>query len=127
MDTPHIDDLSPDQIAELQSLVDGQPSEEDLFRAIGRSLGAAASGEPPEERGRNAVRRLLGQVQKGICANAGVRSFCENANVIDSMQVVIAIAGGLVASKFDGVNPLLVACLVARVGVRRLCSGEWKP
>jgi hypothetical protein len=69
----------------------------------------------------------LGDIRKSVCLNGPVRSFCENANVIDSMQVVIAIAGGLVAAKFDGVNPLLVACLVARVGVRKMCSGDWTP
>jgi hypothetical protein len=124
---PNAEKLSQEQVADItQRLSQGQ-TEADLFEEIGKSLGPGAAGEAPEERGRQAVRRMIPRIRAAVCQNEGLKSFCENPNVVDETHVLIAIAGALMTAHFGGVNPVLLAFLIGRIGLRKMCSGEWKP
>jgi hypothetical protein len=127
MSIPNAEHVSAEQLTEIEQLSKKSPSDEELFREVGRSLGPGATGESPEERGRAAVKRLLRDIRAATCANHALRVFCEDPNTIDATQIVVAISGALIAAGFAGINPVLIAYLVARIGLRKVCENEWKP
>ena len=100
-------------------------TEGELYHRIGLSLGPGAGGEPPEQRGRWALQRRLGDLRNALCENAKLRSYCDSANASDLTATAAAIAGGLIAVHFAGINPILVACLIARIGLRTICAETW--
>lgn len=120
---PYAENLRPPVIDELVDLVAGAPDESALFKALGESLGASATGDDPEERGRAVFRRRLGEIRLTVCGNATLKAYWTNPNVSDMTSIATSIAGALVASHFAGLNVVLVAALVARMGFRSLCSG----
>ena len=119
------DGLSPSDRAALEELLATHASAESGYAALGRELGASATGEDPEERGRAAFQRRLIEIQASVCASDRVRQYCSDPNYADATSVAALVAGALVASHFSGLNVLLVACVCARLGLRNICQAAW--
>lgn len=119
--------LSQEQKDNIISYLYSYQSESDLFALLGRSLGAAATGEPPEERGRNTFRRRLNDIKSILCNNIHLRNFCNDPNIRDITQIAICVVEALLeADKILGLDPIIVGCLISRVGLRYICDDEWK-
>ncbi len=108
--------------AELQRILDAGMDEAQLMRALGETLGAEAIGDDPEERGRAVFRRRLEEIRGVICGNEVLRSYWSNPNVSDATSIAVSVAGAFVASSFSGINVVLVAALVTRIGLRSICK-----
>jgi len=118
---PFSEHITQAEADELDRLLTAISDEASGFEALGRSLGAAAAGEDAEERGRSAFRRRIGEIRAALCANAAIKGYCSNPTVSDSTSIAVAIAGGLTAAHFSGLNVFLVAALVTRIGLREVC------
>lgn len=101
-------------------------TEKDFFALLGRSLGGAASGEPPEERGKNAFRRRLVEIKSAVCSDVRINSFCEDTNTQDITQLAIIIIETLLGVNFTGLDPIILGCLITRIGLRNICKNELK-
>ena len=117
--------LSPELLDELKAAMGANDSAEAGFEALGRELGAAATGEDPEERGRVAFQRRLDDIRAAVCGSQKVRNYCMDNNYADATTVAALVAGTLIAGHFSGLNVILVACICARLGLRNLCQREW--
>lgn len=111
--------------AELEELMATHIDAESVFAALGRELGAAATGEDPEERGRSAFNRRIDEIRASVCPNKQVHKYCSDPNYADMTSAAALVAGALIASNFSGLNVLLVACLCTRLGLRNLCEDYW--
>jgi hypothetical protein len=121
-DVPFSEAVSDAQVADLERLLNATPDEAGLFKALGESLGASATGEDPEERGRAVFRRRLNEVRAAVCGNAVLQDYYSNPNVSDATSIAVSVTGVLVAAHFSGINVVLIAALVARIGLRSICS-----
>ena len=117
--------LSEEQYAELEDLLGDITSPSAGFILLGRELGASATGEDPEKRGRMAFNRRLSDLRTRLCENKHIKLYCSDANYADATSVAALIAGSLIASNFTGMNVLLVSCIAARLGLRNLCDQKW--
>lgn len=117
--------LLPAEIDRLKVLVETLPDERSVYEAIGASLGPAASGEGPIARGKRAVARHLETLRDSLCGNSALKAFSTGEDAADATDLAIAVAGVLVTTKIAGLDQLLIACLVSRIGLRRLCDDEW--
>lgn len=119
--------LSQEQKDNIISYLHSYQSESDLFALLGRSLGSAATGEPPEERARNTFRRRLNDIRLILCNNIHLRDFCNDPNIRDITQVAILVVEALLESgKILGLDPIILGCLISRIGLRYICDNEWK-
>ena len=119
------DALSPSDWAELEILMATHADAESGFMALGRELGAAATGEDPEERGCSAFHRRIDEIRASVCTNTKVRKYCSDPNYADMTTAAALVAGALIASNFSGLNVLLVSCICTRLGLRNLCHKAW--
>ena len=125
---------------EIQSIIDGLDLEvrtavsawsqetvalDDLFKEIAEREGTPAFGRDLVEAGRRLIENRLGHLQPVVCGNPLLRRYCQNASVIDGTTASCLIAGALTAGATGGLNVPLVACILARIGVRSLCAKTW--
>ena len=109
----------------LKALLEQYESADAGFEALGKELGAAATGEDPGERGRAAFERRIDEIRKAVCGSERIRLYCSDSNYADSTAIAALVAGALIASHFSGLNVLLVACICVRLGLRNLCQRHW--
>jgi hypothetical protein len=80
---------------------------------------------PLQERLRIA-RRLVEQVgsdlRANICANVAIRKAAETH---DAVHLVILVAD-VIAESPQTVHATLIAALLVRIGIRKICSGIWQ-
>ncbi|HWE02907.1 MAG TPA: hypothetical protein VG326_10910 [Tepidisphaeraceae bacterium] len=112
--------------SQIKATLATYPDVEELYAALGRELGASATGEDPATRGENAFRRILPDIRPIVCGNEHLRRYCSDADYSDATSVAGMIAGTLVAAHFSGLNVVLCACIIARMGLRTLCAEAWR-
>lgn len=122
---PGAERVDPEERAELLDLLSRNLAEDELYAMLGGGLGPAASGEPPEETGRNVFRRRLAELQRVVCGSATLRNLCSNPNYSDSTTLAIAVLETLKNAEFLGLSLPLVSALIVRTGLRNLCRQEW--
>ena len=112
-------------IDQIQSLLD-QP-EDELLIGIGKSLlaGSMGSAEPSDEEeheeGESWLRRNLASIRSKICGSHTLICYFEETRRWDDVVIVAAVAD-LLATVVVGVGPILVAALLCKRGLRRLCE-----
>ena len=109
----------------IEAALAEHPSAESAFAALGRELGASATGEAPEEVGRETFERRLGEIRRAVCNDPRVRSYCASSDYADVTSLGGLIFGALTASAFEGLNLFLVVCICVRLGLRQLCDKVW--
>jgi|GEM_PF-4388379 len=117
--------LSDAQYTELEDLLAEITSVDTGFALLGKELGASATGEDPEKRGRVTFNRRLSEIRSKVCEIEAFKSYCGDANYTDSTTVAALVAGALLEANFAGMNVLLVSCIIARIGLRNLCDKTW--
>jgi len=127
MAIPFAEHVSSAQRQELSDLLAANPTESTLFHALGAAMGAEAFGDDPEDGGRAVFRRRAQEIRDAVCGNALVRNYCTNPNVSDTTSIAVSITGALVSAHFSGINVVLVAALVTRIGLRSICGDAVRP
>jgi hypothetical protein len=104
-------------------------SEDDLLRNLGMEL-VGAQGFPLDpaeliERGSRWVQAQSAALQDKVCASEGIRAFVQTKEPSDIVGIAIELAK-LLASVALPVNPVALAVLLAKRGVKSLCEVRWK-
>ena len=111
---------------EIQSLV--ELSDDDLLERLGRELWSAAGHATPATRkaltlqAREWLTANLPRAKDAVCGNSVVEAIRDKADVITlagAIADIFAKSGGFPV-------PSIIAILVARIGLNRLCLG-WQP
>jgi hypothetical protein len=111
-------------MSELQTLT--SLSDDDLLERLGRELWSEAGHAAPatrqslRQRAREWLRSNLPRAKVAICGNPVVNAVRDNA---DEVTLAGAIADILIKSTGFPV-PAVVAILIARIGLNRLCTGS---
>jgi len=104
-------------------------SENDLLRSLGAELVGpqALPLDPSEliERGSRWVRAQSAALQDKVCASEGIRTFAQAKEQSDVVGIAVELAK-LLASLALPVNPVALAVLLAKRGVKSLCEVKWK-
>jgi hypothetical protein len=102
-------------------------SEESLFRAVGSDLeGALAMPLDPAaliDRGRRWFTAHVADFQTQVCRNAHVKDLVLEQG--DTASIVLEI-GALISRLVLPVNPVPVAVLIVRKGLRDFCAAYWE-
>ena len=117
--------IAADDLSALGAALDRAPGEAAAYALLGEAAGAAALGADPEEAGRGGFRSRLDEVRKTVCRYPPLRLYCAHADVVDGTTVGALTLGALLDAQLCGVSLPLIACIVARIGIRRLCGGVW--
>jgi hypothetical protein len=123
---PYAEYVTNDQMRELQETLEAYPDAASCLAALGDTLGASATGEDPEELGRQVLSRRMHQLHQDLCGLTPLRDFCSSASVVDSITAGGSILGALIASNFHGINVVIVAAALTRIGLRAICEKVWK-
>ena len=104
-------------------------SEEDLLRYLGAEL-VGPQIVPLDhaeliERGSRWVRAQSTTLQDKVCASDGIRTFAQAKESSDVVGIAVELAK-LLASLMLPVNPVALAVLLAKRGVKSLCEVKWK-
>ena len=109
---------------EIQKLQSANPSVEALWQAYGKRLGELATGEEPEQRARKAFKERLSELRRALCESDNVQAVIKDPAVASQFDLAAVLAGKLLESRFGGVNLVVIAVLVSRIGLNKICSGE---
>ena len=103
-------------------------SDADLLRSLGTELvGPQAFPLLPQELVERATRWLTAQttyLQTHICGSGRIRSFVETKDEGGDVEIVIELAK-LLADLLLPVNPVTLAALLAKRGLKGLCETQW--
>lgn len=97
---------------------------DDLWQRYGEELGLAATGEDPKEVGKKSFKRRLTSLRKAFCESNEIQAIMTDPALNAQIDLALVFAGKLLESRFGGVNIALVAVLVAKIGVFKLCQGD---
>ena len=117
----------PDQmLMELNSVILNTQSVEDVYALLGKEAGAAAFGSNLIESGKSMFLNKASGLSDAICGNELLKKYCLNANYIDTSTCAGLILGRLHSSKTQGINIVLISIILARIGIKNLCTKKWE-
>jgi hypothetical protein len=103
-------------------------TDDELYELLGASLlGSRAVGISPEEQDRNRrfgrrwFDRQYHEIQQRVCTDRKVRDLA-GESVSDRVIDAVTVAGLLAQQDDYGVNAVLIAVLVTRIGLRAFCA-----
>lgn len=103
------------------------PNEDALFAALGAEvlsasrMGAGVSDGQKAELGRSWFRGHLEQVRSAVCGNKTIEDLATKSDT----TALIAAVTPLLGFSPTAVASTTIALLISRIGVRRICAGEW--
>jgi len=104
-------------------------NERELFVALGTEIlssskmGAKISEQQKYSLGKNWLETHMEEIRSAVCSNNLVKDLAEKS---DTTALITALAP-LIAFSVTTTSISILAALVIRVGVRQICSGQWKP
>jgi hypothetical protein len=99
----------------------GEISESELYGLLTDSAGLGADNIDREAEGRVIFSRAWHKVRGLVCGQPFVQAYIKNPNVSDATAVAAQLTNLLIV--IPGVNVVIVACLIVRIGLRKLCEG----
>lgn len=105
---------------EIEALLASDVSEDELFARLADSAALGADEIRKEEEGKAFFARLWAQQSELVCSNAVVQAYIRDPNASDSTAIAAQLLNLLIV--VPGVNMVLVACLIVRIGLRKLCQ-----
>ena len=102
-------------------------SEQELFATLGTEIllmskmGAGVSEGQKAELGRTWFKAHLSEIRAVICENATIEDLATKSDTTD----LVAAVGPLLGFSPTVAASATLALLVARIGVRRICTKEW--
>ncbi|MDM0078702.1 hypothetical protein QTH90_30140 [Variovorax sp. J2P1-59] len=103
------------------------PTEEALFTALGAEvlstsrLGTGVSDGQKAQLGRGWFKGHLQQIQSAVCGNKTIEDLATKGDT----TALVAAATPLLGFSPTVAASATIALLIARIGVRRICAGEW--
>lgn len=103
------------------------PSEDALFAALGNEvltasrMGTGVSDGQKAELGRSWFKGHLEQVRSAICGNKTIEDLATKSDT----SALIAAVTPLIGFSPTAAASATIALLICRIGVRRICAGEW--
>ena len=119
-----IEQVDPATRQEIEVLRADDADLEQLWGIYGERLGLAATGEDPAEAGRKSFKRRLADIRRAVCDSRDVQAVLNDPALSAQVDLALVFAGALLASSFGGVNVALVAVLVAKIGLHKLCRSD---
>ncbi len=101
--------------------------EDDLYSLLAERLSEDSRHmfpPPLQERlrlARRVVENAASDLRDKICGNNAIRNAAETH---DGVHMVILVAD-MVAESPHGLHATLIACLLVRIGIRKICGGIW--
>lgn len=104
---------------------------EDLYKALGEtSPQSNAFGGDLIKQGRTMLMGMRARLHGAVCGNEQVRNHpavAGSENINDSIALAAIIAAVIPAPVSAGINTLLIAALIVRLGIRNFCEGPAGP
>lgn len=116
-----VDEQTRQEIVDLEA---SSSNVDELWRIYGEKLGLAATGEDPAEAGKKSFKRRLADIRSTLCKSKEIQAIIGDPAVSAQIDLALVFAGKLLESQFGGVNIALVAVLVAKIGLHKLCRGD---
>lgn len=105
----------------------GQTSLDDLYAELGEvSPQSNAFGGDLVKQGRSMLLGLRAQLHEAVCGNEQVRNHpavSGSDNINDSIALAAIVAAVIPQPVAAGINGLLIAALIVRIGIRKFCEG----
>lgn len=111
-------------MTDIESLLDRKQTLDELWNEYGIRLGASATGEPPESVAKKSFRKRLGDLRRIFCESKDVKAILDDPAVALEMDLAAVLTGVLISRGYGGFNYVIVAFLVLRIGLSKLCSGR---
>jgi hypothetical protein len=105
----------------------GMPTEEALFIALGAEvlstsrLGTGVADGQKAQFGRSWFKGHLDQIRGAICGNKTIEDLATKSDT----SALIAAVTPLLGFSPTATASATIALLISRIGVRRICAGEW--
>ena len=102
-------------------------NEEELFARLGGEIladsrmGLSLSKAQKHAFGRDWFRKHIGQIKKAVCHSKLIEDLAAEG---DTASLVVAI-GPLLGFSASGAAIAIIAVLIVRIGVRRICADAW--
>lgn len=115
------------QLAEANAYLSPAQAVDGLFLELGKqTLGPGAMRDDLAAAGKAIFRNMHGSLRSILCRDERLRAYADpsNAHAADGLGLLAVIAS-LIASVSVGLNSMLVAALVLRIGLRNICEGVW--
>ncbi|UYV13477.1 MAG: hypothetical protein NCW75_04130 [Phycisphaera sp.] len=100
---------------------------DDVWHLYGLTQGASATGEDPVDTGKRTFVRRLQELRAIFCANPSIRAIVHNPALDKEIDLATVLAGVLLHQQYPGTQVAVIAVLVAKIGVIRLCSETYMP
>lgn len=101
----------------------------ELFTELGHEvLGDGALLDDLHAAGKRIFWNLSDELRKRLCGNQQLKGLADpaNADTADGLALLAVIAALVQPDTGEGINALLVAAIVVRLGLRQLCDKTWK-
>lgn len=110
---------------EARQLLDAGLPLGELFSRLGAdALGAGAMRDDLEAAGRRIYEKITASARVRLCGNDDLRNFADPvyADTGDAISMLAVVASLVAEETGHSINSLLVAALILRIGIRRLCE-----
>lgn len=111
-------------VTDIESLSDSKQTLDELWKEYGVRLGASATGEPPESVAKKSFSKRLSDLRRIFCESKDVKAILDDPAVAAEMNLAAVLAGVLISQRYGGFNYAIIALLVLRIGLSKLCSGK---
>jgi hypothetical protein len=105
----------------------GTPNEEALFAILGAEvlstsrMGTGVSDGQKAQLGRSWFKGNLEQIRSAICGNKTIEDLATKSDT----STLVAAVTPLLGFSPTATASATIALLISRIGVRRICAGEW--
>ena len=109
--------------------VDHDPSLDELFVALGNEIlsgsrmGTSVSKQQRYNLGKSWFENHLMEIKSAVCANNLIKDLADKSDTAALVTALSPLLGFSATATSIGI----IATLVIRIGVRRICSDQWKP
>ncbi|MGS2724822.1 hypothetical protein ACVBEJ_13870 [Porticoccus sp. GXU_MW_L64] len=123
---PYAEHLPEADRQRIQQILATNPTDDQLYEILGKSMGEAATGRSLIKAAKKAFARRKADITRIVCRDKKIRSFVEDPKKATAIELSMMVAGKLVDDGFEGIDYVAMAVLATQLGLMMLCDAEWK-